>query len=112
MLAFASRSEKDVVNPAKVRRDNLEHLTDLPNVGPSVAADLKRLGIRKPSQLAGRDPWQLYEELCRRTGQRHDPCVIDVLMSITDFVSGAPPRPWWEYTPIRKRTYSLKTPPA
>ena len=33
---------------------------------------------------------------------RHDPCVLDVFMSITRFMDGDPPRPWWDYTAERK----------
>ena len=31
-------------------------LEDIPNVGPAVAADLRRLGITAPADLLGRDP--------------------------------------------------------
>ena len=34
-----------LMHPAKVRRDHLHQLTDLPNIGPASAADLRRLGI-------------------------------------------------------------------
>lgn len=77
-------------------------LTDLPNVGPATAKDLQLLGIDAPQQLIGQDPYLLYQELCRLTGQRHDPCVLDVLMSAVRFMEGAPARPWWFYTPERK----------
>lgn len=90
------------MHPDKVRRDRLQALTDLPNVGPAVAADLRLLGIERPDQLAGRDPWAMYVDLCHLTGQRHDPCVIDVFLSITDFIAGGAPKPWWHYTAQRK----------
>jgi predicted flap endonuclease-1-like 5' DNA nuclease len=32
-------------------------LEDIPNVGPAVAADLRRLGITAPADLLGRDPY-------------------------------------------------------
>ena len=76
------------MNPAKVRRTQLRVLTDLPNIGAATAADLRLLGIETPQQLVGRDAWELYESLCRKTGVRHDPCVIDVFLSITDFIAG------------------------
>lgn len=90
------------MNPAKVDRRRLRLLTDLPNIGPAMAADLRLLGIQEPTQLTGRDPYQLYESLCQQTGQRHDPCVIDVLISVTRFMDGDAPRPWWDYTAERK----------
>lgn len=91
------------MNPAKVDRRRLRQLTDLPNIGPAMAADLRLLGIERPEQLAGRDPYALYERLCTATGVRHDPCVLDVLISITRFVDGDAPQPWWAYTAERKR---------
>lgn len=91
------------MNPAKVDRRHLLQLTDLPNIGPAMAADLRRLGIERPEQLAGRDPYALYEQLCAATAVRHDPCVLDVFISITRFVAGDAPQPWWAYTAERKR---------
>jgi hypothetical protein len=38
-----------------------------------------------------------------KTGVRHDPCVLDVFMSITRFMDGEDPKAWWDYTPERKR---------
>lgn len=91
------------MNPAKVDRRRLRQLTDLPNIGPAMAADLRRLGIERPDQLAGRDPYALYEQLCAATAARHDPCVLDVFISITRFIAGDAPQPWWAYTAERKR---------
>ena len=90
------------MHPARVDRARLRVLTDLPNVGPSLAGDLRRIGIETPAQLAGQSPLALYERLCEVTGIRHDPCVLDVFMSITCFVDGGPSLPWWDYTAERK----------
>lgn len=90
------------MNPSRVDRARLQALTDLPNVGPSVAGDLRLIGIDAPMQLVGRSPLDLYSTLCDVTGVRHDPCVLDVFMSITRFMDGEPPRPWWHYTAERK----------
>ncbi len=90
------------MNPAKVVRNRVKQLTDLPNVGPAVAADLHRLGIHQPEQLKGCDAFALYDQLCSITGQRHDPCVIDVFISITRFMDGGEAQPWWHYTGERK----------
>ena len=90
------------MNPAKVIRNQVFALTDLPNIGRAMAEDLERLGIRAPAQLTGRDPYALYDALCALTSQRHDPCVIDVFISITRFMNGDDARPWWHYTAERK----------
>ncbi|QNM98433.1 helix-hairpin-helix domain-containing protein [Chitinimonas koreensis] len=91
------------MSPHKVDRAHLENLTDLPNIGKASAEDLRLLGVDRPAQLAGRDPFELYWQLCDLTGQRHDPCVIDVFMSVTSFMDGGPARPWWDFTDERKR---------
>ena len=55
---------------------NHTKLEDLPNVGPAIAKDLRRIGVLEPESLVGRDPFAMYDELCRVTGQRHDPCLL------------------------------------
>ncbi len=91
------------MHPAKVDRQRLRTLTDLPNIGKACAADLRLLGIHEPSQLAGLCPFAMHAQLCALTGVRHDPCVIDVFMSITHFIDGGEPRNWWSFTEERKR---------
>jgi hypothetical protein len=90
------------MHPNKVDRTRLRALTDLPNIGPAGAKDLQLLGIHTPDQLVGRNPFEMYETLCAKTAMRHDPCVIDVFMSVTRFMAGEAPRPWWDYTAERK----------
>ena len=86
---------------AKTAAD-VRRFEDIPNIGPAMAKDFAVLGLAKPSDLAGRDPYALYDELCARTGVRHDPCVIDTFISAVRFMDGAPPLPWWHYTAERK----------
>jgi hypothetical protein len=78
-------------------------LLELANVGPAVARYLERVGITRPSQLAGRDAVEIYEEMCAASGRRHDPCLLDTVMSAVEQADGGPARPWWEYTAERKR---------
>jgi len=96
------------MNPAKVERTKVRSLTDLPNIGPAMARDLEFIGILKPEHLKGRDPVELYETLCRKSGTRQDPCVLDVFISVTRFISGEKPKPWWAYTQERKRKIMSK----
>ncbi len=91
------------MNPSKVVRDEVVLLTHLPNVGESLAADLHLIGIHTPGELKGRDPYAMFEALCAATQQRHDPCVIDVFISMTRFMNGAPPAVWWQFTEERKQ---------
>ncbi len=82
----------------------MDRLQDLANVGPAVERMLGRLGVTAPAQLAGQDPYDLFERLCAVDGRRHDPCLLDTFMSAVDQADGKPARPWWEYTPERKRS--------
>ena len=91
-----------------IDRMRVAALEDIPNVGPSIAGDLRRLGIRAPRELAGRDPYALYAALNRATGTRHDPCLLDTFIAAVRFMEGAPARPWWKYTAERKRTLATR----
>lgn len=77
-------------------------LEDIPNVGPSIADDLRLLDIFEPVQLAGRDPYELYRRMEAITGFRHDPCLCDTFIAAVRFMEGGPVRPWWFYTEERK----------
>ncbi|HOO53212.1 MAG TPA: helix-hairpin-helix domain-containing protein [Methanothrix sp.] len=85
-----------------MNRKKCTRLEEIPNIGPSLAEDLRLVGVSHPQDLIGRDPYKMYEELCRKTGVRHDPCVIDVFISAVRFMEGEPERPWWAYTSERK----------
>jgi len=80
-------------------------LEAIPNVGASIARDLRSIGIKQPQQLIGRNPLSLYQTLCDRTRTRQDPCVLDTFISAVRFMEGAPARPWWSYTAERKKKF-------
>ncbi|MDQ7779360.1 MAG: helix-hairpin-helix domain-containing protein [Planctomycetota bacterium] len=86
-------------------RAQYTELEQLPNIGPATARDLRLLGIRRPKDLVKRDPHAMYRKLCRKTGRRQDPCVLDVFIWAVRFMEGAAKRPWWAYTAERKRAY-------
>ena len=96
------------MNPAKVDRSHLLRLTDLPNVGPACEKDLRLIGIRVPAHLRGRDAYDMYAQLCLKTGVVHDLCVIDVFLSIVRFMAGEEPQPWWVFSKERKLTMALE----
>lgn len=85
-----------------MNRGDIATLEDIPNVGRSLAADLRRIGIEHPADLRGRYPRALYLSLCDVTATRQDPCVLDVFTSAVRFMEGAPARPWWHYSRERK----------
>ena len=91
--------------PKAASADACQQLEQLPNIGPAMAADLRALGIVHPRELTGQDAHALYQALCRHSGKRQDPCVLDTFLAATDFMRGAAPAPWWAYTAQRKRQY-------
>ncbi len=94
------------LKPRKARNAaECDHLEQLPNIGPSLAGDLRSLGVQHPGELRTRDAYTLYLALCSATGKRQDPCVLDTFMAAVDFMQGSEARPWWTYTAQRKLRY-------
>jgi len=91
--------------PKAVRASEVRRFEDIPNIGSAMADDFRLLGVAKPFDLARMEPMDLYRRLCEATGARQDPCVLDTFMAACDFMSGAPARPWWHYTPVRKERW-------
>jgi hypothetical protein len=87
------------------RASQVQKFTDIPNVGPRIAEDFRRLGIMTPEKLAGKDPYRLYKNMCKITGTRQDPCVLDTYIATVRFMQGGKPLSWWSYTAERKRKY-------
>lgn len=86
-------------------RRSLAALEQIPNIGPSLAMDLKRVGVEHPQELVGKNPYALYEALCASSGVRQDPCVLDAFIAAVRFMEGAPAQPWWRYSAERKRHF-------
>ena len=91
------------MNKVKTDRSQYIKLEQLPNIGHSIAGDLKLIGISNPHELLEQDPYEMYDKLCRITHSRQDPCVLDTFISAVRFMQGAPKRPWWAYTAERKK---------
>jgi nucleotidyltransferase/DNA polymerase involved in DNA repair len=84
----------------------MRQLSDLSGIGKAMLEDFELLGIQSVEQLKSCEPQMLYDELCRRTGQRQDPCVLD---TFTCAVAQArnpdlPPEQcnWWYWSRLRK----------
>jgi hypothetical protein len=107
MKKNGSSKRRNPAEPGEVRE--LTRLEDIPNVGPAIAVDLRRLGITTPGELSGRDPYAMYDDLCRLSGQRHDPCLLDTFIAAIRFMKGEPKKPWWKYTAERKREMARRS---
>ena len=83
-------------------------LTDIPNIGKSIAGDLRGLGVNTPADVAAMDPIATYDALRSPMGQRHDPCLLDTFLAAKEFMNGGPKRPWWDFTEQRKTMLKTK----
>ena len=90
------------MNKTKARH-GIKAFQDIPNVGKAIERDFTTLGLTQPIELTGKDPYQMYEDLCNATHTRIDPCVIDIFISAVRYMEGEPPKKWWEYTAERKK---------
>ena len=88
--------------PKAAHASQVRAFTDIPNIGKAMALDFPRIGITRPGQLVGRDPYAMYEALCTATSTHQDPCVLDTFIAVVRFMEGAPATPWWHYTAERK----------
>ena len=88
--------------PKAARASQAKVLTDIPNIGKSIAQDLRGLGVTTPAQVAAMDPIAMFDALRIPMGHRHDPCVLDTFLAAKDFMNGGPALPWWHFTPQRK----------
>jgi predicted RecB family nuclease len=87
-------------------------LEDLVSVGPAVRRDFELLGIRTVADLARHEPEALYRQLCRKTGTRQDPCVLDTFQAAVAQARD-PKLPlekcrWWYWSRLRKAS-AIKT---
>jgi hypothetical protein len=82
-------------------------LADLDGIGPAMLADLERLEVPDVATLACQEPRALYDRLCRLTGVRQDPCVLDTfccaVAQARDPGLPAAQRRWWWWSRLRLR---------
>jgi hypothetical protein len=89
------------------RASSRDELQTLPGVGPSIARDLRDLGVSSIAALRRRDPERLYAALNRLRGVRQDPCVLYTFRCAV--YAARTPRPralllrWWHWKDRRLR---------
>ena len=83
----------------------MDNLEGIPGIGPSLAQDLRMLGIHCTPDLRGQDPEALYSRLCEMTGVRVDRCVLYAFRCAVYFVNhsdhDAKLLRWWNWTDDR-----------
>lgn len=88
-----------MISKAKAsRRDELQRI---PGVGPSIAADLRKIGITRITDLNGRSPQTMYERSNQLRGVVQDRCLLYVFRCAVYFAETPRPDPkkldWWAW---------------
>jgi len=77
-------------------------LRGIPGVGPSIAADLRALGIEDPTGLRGKDPERLYARSNALRGVVQDRCLLYVFRCAAYFANTSRHQPellkWWNWS--------------
>jgi hypothetical protein len=83
------------------RRDTSDELQSIPGIGPSLAQDLRDLGVRSVAELKDRNPEAMYQRLCMVRGVQQDRCVLYVFRCAVYFASTKRHDPeklkWWNW---------------
>lgn len=83
------------------REQSLKVLQEIPGVGKSIAGDLWELGIRRVSDLKGKDPEKLYIKRCVQVGMQIDRCLLYVFRCAVYYASARRHEPellkWWNW---------------
>ncbi|MEY4731793.1 MAG: hypothetical protein RL681_739 [Candidatus Parcubacteria bacterium] len=77
-----------------------DDLQTLPGVGPSIARDLRSLGIREVKDLRGKSSDKLYQKMEKQQGRHIDRCVLYTFRCAIYFAEhpNAPrTRNWWNF---------------
>jgi len=86
--------------PAR-RARTVDELQTIPGVGPSIAADLRGIGITKVAQLKSADPEDLYRRSNAKAGVVQDRCLLYVFRCATYYASRPVHEPgklkWWNW---------------
>jgi hypothetical protein len=93
-------------------RAHRSDLLELANAGAAVAGHLSRVGVTERRQLIGRDPLELFRQLCAAAERPYDPCLLEPFMSVVDQAEGGPARPWRHDTPPQRKRMLAEGAPA
>jgi Pathogenicity locus len=79
----------------------ITELKVIPGVGKSIAADLFNIGIRKVSDLKGKDPEVLFAQSNKMAGVQQDRCLLYVFRCAVYFAETPHPDAgkllWWKW---------------
>lgn len=79
----------------------MDDLQNIPGVGKNMAAHLNALGIRRISDLKGKNPEALYAQECAQQGCTVDRCALYVYRLAVAWAEGRIENPeqlkWWNW---------------
>jgi Pathogenicity locus len=87
--AKMAKTVDEVSGGAVGQNEAMVRLQRIPNVGPRMASALLKLGIARLQDAAGKDPDEMYHELCAIDAKRHDPCVRDIFAAVLRILPGS-----------------------
>jgi DNA transformation protein len=93
-----------------VNKGHASKLEDIPNIGKSIAADLRGIDIQHPQQLLRQEPLEIYFKLAGQMGKRLDPCVLYTLMAAQHFMQSGEKISWWKFTEEGKKLLQSRSP--
>jgi hypothetical protein len=86
---------------SSTKTEQLKELRTIPGVGKLIAEDFWELGIRSVADLKGKDPGQLYLQLCKQARCKVDRCMLYVFRCAVYYASTPKPNPeklkWWNW---------------
>ena len=88
------------MKPKEESADTIKQsLRAIPGVGPKLAQKFHDIGIKRISDLKGKEPEELYTQICAKHGIQIDRCVLYVCRSSVYFAETENPDPeklkWW-----------------
>jgi hypothetical protein len=106
-LRTALEKRHTIFMAPRAARPTERRLRDLAGIGQSVESNLRLLGITTVDELARVSGDFLYSELCRATGVRQDPCVLDTFRCVVAQARNpalpVEERNWWWWSRQRKQ---------
>jgi predicted RecB family nuclease len=86
---------------SKAKASHKDELQRIPGVGPSIADDLRGIGIRRIADLQGKSPDRLYARSNAKRGMVQDRCLLYVFRCAVYFAETPKPNPkkldWWAW---------------
>ena len=86
---------------SSTKASRADELQRIPGVGPSIAQDLRGIGITRIADLKGQDPERLYARSNAKRGVVQDRCLLYVFRCAVYFSDTPKPNPkklnWWTW---------------